>query len=75
MRGVDGLVEAEALGNLLIRRIAQDHVAAADQHRHVAHGDVKPVEHFLDVAVALEVDVGIGMPVAGEELPDPQRAP
>ena len=57
-----------------LRRIAQHDLAAADQHRHVGDVDAEAIEQLLDVGVAIEIDVGVGMAVAGEELLDAQRA-
>ena len=39
-----------------------------------AGGDVKPVQQLLDVGVAVEIDVGVRMAVARQELLDAQRA-
>ena len=41
---------------------------------YVGDGDVKPVEQGLDVGVAFEIEVGVRMGVAVQELPDAQRA-
>ena len=69
---VDRGVEAEAVGDLPVGRVAQHHVAATDQHRHVRSADVKPVEQILDVGIAVEVDVGYGWPLRRQELLDAQ---
>ena len=58
----------------LVGRVAQHRVAAADQHRHVGDGDVKAIEQRLHAGVALEVEVGVRMAVARQELLDAQRA-
>jgi hypothetical protein len=74
VRVVDGFVEAQALGDLLIGRIAKHHVAAADQHGHVRDGHVELVQQILDAAVPLEVDVRVRMAVASQELLDAERS-
>ena len=74
VRLIDGVVEAQAVGDLLVARIAQHGVAAADQHRHIGRAHMKPIEQLLRVGVAIEVDVVVRMAVAGQELLDPQRA-
>ena len=43
-------------------------------HRDVLGLDVKAIEELLHPGVAIEIDVGIGMTVPGQELLDPQRA-
>ena len=73
MRLIDGVVEAEAVGNLLIGRIPKHGLAAADQHGHVLDGDVKAIQQSLDVAVAFKVDVGVRVAVARQELFDAKR--
>ena len=74
MRLIDGVVEPEALGDLLIARVAQHGVAAADQHGHVGGADMKPIEQLLRLGVAIEIDVRVRMAVARQELLHPQRA-
>ena len=54
--------------------VAQHGVAAADQHRHIGRRDVESVQQRLGVGIAIEVDVGERMVVAGQELLHPQRA-
>ena len=39
-----------------------------------ADRDVEAIEQLLHVGVAIEIDVGVGMAVAGQELLDAQRA-
>ncbi len=74
MRAIDGVVEAETIGDLPVARIAQHGVAAANQHRDVGGADVKPIEQLLGVGIAIEIDVVMRMPVAGQEVLHPQRA-
>ena len=68
MGRVDRRVEAEAVGELRGRRIAQHQLAAADQDRDVVGADVEAVQQRLDVGVVLEVEVRVRMAVAREEL-------
>ena len=65
---IDVLVETETVRNLLIVWIAQEATAATDQHRNVADGEVKAIEHLLHVGVPVEVEVLEGVSVAGQEL-------
>ena len=74
VRLIDRVVEAEAVGDLLIGRVPKHDVAAADQDRHVADGDVKAIEQLLHVGVAVEIDVGVGVAVARQEFLDAKRA-
>ena len=74
VRLVDGVVESETASNLAVGGIAQDDRPAANQHRHIVHAHMEPVEQFLNAGVAIEVDVGVGMPVSRQEFLDTQRA-
>ena len=74
MRPIDRIVEPEAVGDLLVARISQHRVAAADQHRHVGGAHMKAIEEILRVGVAIEVDVVKRVAVARQELLDAQRA-
>ena len=71
---VDRLVEAEAVGDLLIGRVPEHHLAATDQHGHVRDGDVEPIQQLLDAGIAVEVDVRVRVAVARQELLDAERA-
>ena len=51
------VVEAEAVGDLLVGRVAQHDLAAADEDGHVRGGDVEAVQQVLDAGVAVEVEV------------------
>ena len=73
LRLIEGLVEAEARGDLGIRRVPHDVLAVADHDGHVRRGHAEAVEQALDVGVRVEVQVRVGMPVPGEELADTQR--
>ena len=68
MRPVDGIVESQAIGNLLVAGIAQHDRPAANQHRDVGLADVKPIEQLLGAGVAIEIDVVMRVAVAGQEL-------
>jgi hypothetical protein len=70
---IDRLVEAKAVGDLLIRWIAQ-HRGAANHDGDIVDADVELIEQLLLVPIAVEVDVAMRMPAAGKELPDTQRA-
>ena len=65
---IDRGIEAEAVRDALIGRIAQHRRAAADENRHLCRRDVKSIEQFLDVAVAIEIDVGEGVSIPRQEL-------
>lgn len=73
VRLVDGVVEAEAIGDLPVGRVAQHHRAAADQDGNVGLGHPKAIQQLLYVGVALEVEVGVGVAVAGQEFPGAER--
>ena len=68
MRAIDRVVEPETLGNLLVGRILEHALAAADEHRYVGHADVEALEQHFGLAIALDVDVGVRMPIAVEKL-------
>ena len=57
MRLIDGVVEAQARGDLLVTRIPQHRLAPADQHGYVGRVHMKSIEQFLRVRVAIQVDV------------------
>jgi hypothetical protein len=46
LRAVDRFVETETVGNLLIRWIAQERIAAANQYRDIGHRDVEASRAF-----------------------------
>src|SRR4029453_6457438 len=71
---VDVVVEAEATGDLLIRGIPKHALAPADQHGDLGHGDLEVIQHRLDVDVAFEIDIGVWVAIAGQELLDTKRA-
>src|SRR6202008_1904292 len=66
---IDRLVEAKAVGNLLIRWIPQ-HRGAANHDGDIVDADVELIEQLLFVPVVIEVDVAMRMAVACEELPN-----
>src|SRR5437868_15228181 len=67
---IDTFVESEAAGNFLIGWIAQYCGAATDQNGQVINRYRKAIEHFLNLRITLEIDVGIGVVVASEKLLD-----
>jgi len=67
VRLVDRLVEPEAFGDLLVRRIPQ-HGRSADQDRHVVHAHVELIEQLLRVRLPVEIRVAIRMAVPGEKF-------
>ena len=74
MGPVNRIVEPQTVGDLLVARIPQHRVAAADQHRHVGGAHMKAIEEILRVGVAIEVDVMKRVAIARQELLDAQRA-
>jgi hypothetical protein len=66
------LVKAETVGHLLVARISQHQLVAADQHRYLTGGDVEAIQQLLYVWIPFEVYVGVGMAIAHQELFDPQ---
>ena len=74
MRAIDRLVEPKTIGDPLVARIAQHGLATADEDRHIGGAHVKPIEEILRLRIGIEIDVGVRMAVAREELPDAQRA-
>ena len=51
MAAIDGLVEAETGGDLLIGRVPQHDRAATDDHGHIGDADLEPIEQILDARV------------------------
>ena len=70
---IDFVVEPEAGSRFGIARIAQRQLAAADQNRNIGCGNCEMFENRLDRRIGLDIQVGVGMTVAGEELAQPQR--
>ena len=70
MRLIDSFVESEAASNFLIGWIAQYCGAATDQNGQVINRQGKAIEHFLNLRITLEIDVGIGLVIASEKLLD-----
>ncbi len=73
-RDVHRRVEAQTVGDLLIARIAEDLVPPADEHRDVRDGDVEALHQLFDVRLAIEIDLRVGVVVAGQEVAYSQRA-
>ena len=62
MRLVNRLVEAKPLGDFFIGWISKDRItftAAAYEHRDIGNGDMKTIEHRLNAAVLIEIDVRV----------------
>ena len=66
-------VQAQALSQLIDRRPPQDALPAADDDRDVSEADPESVQRRLDVIVAVEIDVGVRLIVARQELAQPER--
>ena len=71
---IEGVVEAQTVGDLRVARIAQHGVAATDHHGDVVGRHAEPVEQLLGVGVTIEVDVVERLAVASQKLPNAQRA-
>jgi hypothetical protein len=69
LRGVDRRVETETVGELLVARIAEHRLTAADHDRHIGDGNPESVEEGLDVRFAIEVDEVVGIVVPRQEPP------
>jgi hypothetical protein len=54
----------------VVGRIAKHGLAATDQHGYVLDPDVETIQQLLGAGVLLELDVRVGVAVAGEELLD-----
>src|SRR5437879_1542575 len=65
--------QPQATGELLNRRILEHRLAAADHHRDVVRRQVESVQQLLALRVGIQVALGVGMSIAGEELADVQR--
>ena len=72
MRLIDSFVESEAASNFLIGWIAQYCGAPTDQNGQVVNRQRKPIEHFLNLGITLEIDVGIRLVIASQKLFDAQ---
>jgi hypothetical protein len=58
---------------LLSCRISQYTLSAADHNGNVLELYVEPIQKFLRRLVAVEIDLSMGMAVAGKELAQAQR--
>src|ERR1700722_11913424 len=67
-RRIEDGVETDAGRQLLQRRVAQDVLAAADRDGDVLDPHMEAIEQGLDVGIELDVDVVVGVAVAGQEL-------
>ena len=70
---IDRVVEAQRVGDLLIGRVAEHDFTARDHDGDVGGGDVEAIEQLLVAGIAVQVEYGVGMPVACEELADAER--
>ena len=73
MRLIDRFIEAKAIGDLLICWIAQHGFAATNHDRNVRNADVETIEQMLNIIVAVKIDIGMRMTVAGQKFFDAQR--
>src|SRR5262249_31794155 len=62
------LIETKTIGDLAICGITQNRFSVTDHHRRLIDRNVEVIEEALNVGVALQIDVCIRVPVAGEEL-------
>ena len=72
-RVVEQRIDAERFSDCGVAWIPEDLVAAADDDGNVLEPDMKSVEQRLHLGVALDLEVGVGVAIAGEKLPQPQR--
>ena len=70
LRAIERRVQAEAVGELLNRRILQHDGAAADHDRHVGGAHVELVEQLLAFGIGVEISDRVRVAVAREELED-----
>ena len=61
---VEGRVEAKAVRDLVVGRVAEDGGPAADQDGHVRHPDLEAVEQLLGLRALVQVHVGVRVGVA-----------
>jgi hypothetical protein len=71
---IDRIVEAEAVGDLVVCRIPENRGAAADENRNVALSDLKAIEELLHAVVTVEIDVRVRISVAREEFLHTERS-
>ena len=68
---VDGLVEADAVGDLRVGRIPEDRFAAADHDRDVVRGDLPAIEDSCETSSRIEVEIGSRDARCATETPGP----
>ena len=73
MHLIDRLVEAEAVGDRAIRRIAKDGIAAADQYREIHDRKLETIQQILNAGIAIRVDEDVWVEISGQELLDAKR--
>jgi len=66
-------IHPQTLGDLFVARILEYRICAADDDRHLIHGDVVALEHRLDAGIGFDVNAMIGNAVAAEKLLQTQR--
>ena len=69
-RVIERFIETKFRRDLAVRRIAHDRIARTDDHRHVCVRHLEVIEQRLDLLVAVEIHVGVRVPVAREEVLD-----
>ena len=67
-------IQAQAVRHLLIAGILEHGFAAANQDRNFGNAHVELIEHLLHAVIFIEIEIGIGMPVASEKFFDTQSA-
>src|SRR5579859_7638285 len=65
--------ESQAFRQPLVGRISQYTLSAADDNGNVLELYVEPIQKFLQRLIAIEIDIAIGMAVAGKEFAQAQR--
>ena len=65
---INRLIEAKAIGDLLIRRIAKYRLSSTNHDRNVCDADVKTIEQMLNIGVAVKIDICVRITVAGQEF-------
>jgi len=70
---VNSLVKTKTVGDLLVGRVPQHQLAAADHHGYFTGGDMENIQEVLDVRIPFEVYVGVRIAVAHQELFDLKR--
>ncbi len=69
---LERLVNADRVGQLPVRRVAQKEPVAAGDHRRVGFGDAKLLEQVVHLRVGFDVHPGEQSAILGEEVADPE---